>query len=175
MITELLKYFAKFPNKQGVLEAFKELHEKVDGYSEIKEFCEQLPENSVIPEIKEFAFGFSQQILKQSLQKIEELTLWVDLQKANNKTENGVSEDIIFDLVITVAVPDGDYDMMEEAVLSNKTYKILISIKNHMDQDSELTPALMNIGESVEITPLISREVLNGIGWSLILKLENPV
>ena len=54
MILELLKYFAKYPTKAGVLNLFKQGESTLSGYADLLSFVNALPANSVMPDIENY-------------------------------------------------------------------------------------------------------------------------
>lgn len=52
-LTETIKYFAKFPKKEGVLNKFKRDDDKTVGYLDLKSYITAMDQHSLIPEIED--------------------------------------------------------------------------------------------------------------------------
>jgi hypothetical protein len=70
-LNEIFTYFAKFPQKAGVLELFnRSASDLFPGYTALKTQIARLDPHSLIPGIKGFVFGIDEQSIKKRIEEI---------------------------------------------------------------------------------------------------------
>lgn len=168
-IINLLKYFARFPQKAGVLSMFANGSSDFPRYAELLSFVRELPD-AVIPGIDNFVFGQSFDHVKQRIDAITGSYLFVDYGEF---TSSRTARNSIIDsqkLAATVAIKLSDSaDIVETAIASDTTLSLLADLRKRLilDSRSEELPWLDKMSDSHEIIPFVSPE-FKSIGWTLM-------
>ena len=169
MITDLLKYFARFPRKAGVLSMFANGGSDFPQYAELSDFVRNLPE-PIIPGIENFVFGQSFDHVKQRIDNLTDSYLFVDYGEFSSVR---TARNSIIDsqkLAATVAIKLSDSaDIVETAIASDAALALLTELRKQLilDSRSEDFPWLERISDSHEIIPFVSPE-FKSIGWTLM-------
>ncbi|MBI9052463.1 MAG: hypothetical protein JEY96_01515 [Bacteroidales bacterium] len=179
LIIDILTYFAKFPNIEGVKKNFKNTNSSIPGYVELKTSIDNLPEHSLFPEIQDFVFGMDEKVVFEKIQNTKNMFLFLDYGQVNVKvdeqhdiTSNGIA------LALTVAhnYSTQNKDAMEQAVLMNQTLASLTNIITQIKLDDKenrcaLTRYFTNPSDIVPVDP---NEFFSKLGWTIFFhKKEN--
>jgi len=179
MLLDLIKYFAKYPDKAGVMLLFPRGESStVPGYSDLKAYMESLPASSVMPEIKYFVVGASLDKTEAFINNIVSMDkyLLVDYGEiTTNLNQNNVLNDS-FALAITVARRMSDStDLAEQALSMNETLDAINKIRAHIlaDQDNGVLPLGIKqlISGTHTFIPFDSPR-LQSLGWTLTFSLN---
>lgn len=175
MILQLFRYFARYPQKQGVLSMFTNGESQYAEYAELLEYVNRLSE-PLFPNIESFVFGQSYDDVKKRIDSITGSYLFIDFGEFTSTRD---SRNSIYDtqkLAVTIAlkVPD-NADTMEISIASDRTLLLLANCRKKIVEDSEqrLLPWGGEIADQQDIVPFVSPE-FKSIGWTLMLTSETP-
>lgn len=175
MILQLFKYFARYPQKQGVLSMFINGESPYAEYAELLEYVRHLPE-PLLPGIESFVFGQSYDDVKKRVDSITGSYLFIDFGEFTSTRDSRNSISDVQKLAVTVAVkiPD-NADIMEVCIASDRTLLMLATCRKKLVEDSErrLLPWEGQIVDRQDIVPFVSPE-FKSIGWTLMLTSETP-
>lgn len=175
MILQLFKYFARYPQKQGVLSMFINGESPYTEYAELLEYVNHLPD-PLLPDIGSFVFGQSYDDVKKRVDCITGSYLFIDFGEftSNRDSHNSISDVQKLAVTIAMKVPD-NADIMEVCIASDKTLFQLVSCRKKLIEDSEqkLLPWGGKITDQQDIVPFVSPE-FKSIGWTLMLTSETP-
>lgn len=172
IILDLLKYFAKFPHKDGVLDIFYNGTSQYPQYLELKEYVTMLPE-ALVPEIQSLVFGSSLESVKARVNKISGTYLFVDFGEfsCNRDIRNSIEDSQR--LAVTVAVKtSSSADITEEAIASDMSLELLNQVRGCMLADSEQRERwLEQLSSDHTIVPFEATD-LSSIGWTLMFDIS---
>jgi len=177
MILELLLYFAKFPCRDGVFDM------AINGSSEMPEYADvinkfnSLPEISITPEISSYVFGQSYDTVKARIDRLSGIYMFVDFGEFDYGNDNKNSLSCTQKIAVTIARKLSDnVDLLEQAIASDTTIKILSKIyacmfRDAQDGNSELFDRIsMN---RTQIIPFVATE-LHSLGWTIMIDMSAP-
>ena len=84
MILDLLRYFARFPKKEGVVSMFANGSSDFIQYAELLGYVKKLPE-PIMPELENLVFGQSYDYVKKRVDNITGNYLFVDLDRKSTR------------------------------------------------------------------------------------------
>lgn len=169
MILNLLKYFAQYPQKEGVISMFSNGASQSPQYSTLLEYVKNLPD-PLMPELENLVFGQSYDDVKRRVNDITGNYLFIDFGEFSSSRD---SRNSILDqqkLAATIAMKLTDSaDMVEVAIASDVALSLLASLRKKLIQDSQssATPWLDKISDNHDIMPFVSPE-FKSIGWTLM-------
>ena len=172
IILDLLKYFAKFPNKAGVLDIFHNGKSNYAQYAELKKYMESLPEG-LVPEIRSFVFGSSLESVKARVNKISGTYLFVDFGEFSCSRDIRNSIEDSQRLAVTVAMKTtNSADITEEAIASDISLELLNKVRGCMLADSEQRERwLEELSTEHTIVPFEAADLIS-IGWTLMFDIS---
>ena len=138
----VFKYFAKFPDKQGVLDRFhKVATERVAGYDDLKTYVTNLPAGLMKDNIKHFFFGLDDESLENAIKnKVDSYFLLVehgqittsDPDRANTrKTEHHLA------VTIGHKVNTKNLDFIERAIIEDNCLDLIIQLARLIEEDDD--------------------------------------
>lgn len=169
MILDLLKYFARFPKKEGVISMFANGSSDFVQYAELIGYVRNLPE-PVMPGLENLVFGQSYEYVKRRVDNITSNYLFVDFGEftSSRDTHNSILDSQKLAATIAMKVSDSA-DMVETAIASEITLSLLAELRKRLilDSRSEDLPWLDKISAGHDIIPFVSSE-FKSIGWTLM-------
>ena len=171
IIIELLKYFAKMPEREGVLDVFANGRSTEDGYRELQRFVHLLS-SPLVPGIQHFVFGQSLEAVKQRVNKVSGTYLFVDFGEFESSRDQRNSITDKQRLAVTVAKKmKNSADIIEEVLASDRCLHLLNDVRACMLADSQKHSWLKMMSDTHSIIPFESKD-LNSIGWTLMFDAE---
>lgn len=178
MILDLIKYFAKFPTKAGLLKMFVRGESSLPAYASLLAYINALPDESVMPEIENY-------VVASSLDKVKgfvsgfygvQTYLMLDYGEISSMPDERDSLQDNMRLAVTVACHlDNNADLVEDNIASDITLGIANRLRAHVMADSRnqaLGHGIKNIiGGAHQIVPFESKE-LQSVGWTIAFSLD---
>lgn len=173
-LLDLVKYFAKFPNRDGVLANFSKTTSTFSEYVALKDYITALPA-ALIPDIKHFIFSDDNDKLEERVRKIESYFMLIEWgpivitdpePSARNRTGD-------WHFAVNIAHPTDDKgkDAIEYMLLSNKTLALILQLANLIKtDDDEYCSNFRKIESETVIAPLDPYSFSGCVGWSLTFK-----
>jgi len=171
MIIEQFKYFARYPQKDGVLSMFTEGESSHSQYAELISYVQALPD-PLVPGIESFVFGQEYDDVKRRVDSITGSFLFVDFGEfASDRLRNSISDEQKMACTVALKVPDSA-DMVEMAIVSDISLGLLTEVRRQLiaDSHSEQYPWLETISDRHDIIPFISPE-FKAVGWTLMFRI----
>ena len=173
MILDLLKYFAKYPQKEGVQALFVKGSSDIPGYAELLAIFNALPTECIMPEIGYLVYGQSFDGVKDYLAKLigSPVYLLVDFGEisSNRDNRNSLQDTQKMALTVAMCMPDSP-DLIEETLASEITLQLTNKLRAHMmaDDETKTLGTWMNlIRGSHQLAPFVAKE-LKSIGWTIL-------
>lgn len=172
MILDLFKYFAQFPAQEGVLSIFLNGSSSYGQYAELKDYVESLQE-PFVPGIGNLVFGQDLADVKRRIDSLTGNYLFVDFGEfSSTQLHNSFTETQKLAVTVAEKVPDSA-DMVECAIISDKTLQLLVKVRERLliDSHSEEYPWLERISGRHDIIPFVAAD-LKSLGWTLMFESE---
>lgn len=173
MILSLLKYFAKYPQKAGVLSMFANGESILPDYVGLITYIKNLPD-PLIPELESYVFGQSHDTVKKRVDTIAGTYLFVDFGEFTSHRDARNSITDTQKLAVTVATKISDTaDMVEEAIASNITLIVLSRLRRHLISDAASGDItwMEAMSSNHDIIPFVSPE-FKSIGWTIMFDIS---
>lgn len=171
-LRDIFIYFAKYPQKAGVLELFNRVESDLyPDYAVLKAEIEALETHSLIPGIQEFVFGVNEDSVKARIVELDGTYLFIDyghIMTTEDQYDRHFDEMLIS---LTVATPYKieKLDMVEQVFMADAALEMLLQIRSLMLADSEC-PFVKHLTFPTEITPFFARELSDSTGWTIVFK-----
>lgn len=173
MILSLLKYFAQYPQKEGVLSMFANGESSQADYADLLASINNLPD-PLIPEIESYVFGQSHDTVKKRVDTISGIYLFVDFGEFSSRRDGRNSIIDTQKLAVTVATKLSESaDMVEEAIASNVTLQVLSKLRRQLMSDAETraVPWMETMSTNHDMIPFVSPE-FKSIGWTIMFDIS---
>lgn len=173
VMTNIIKYFGKFPDKAGVLKCFNRDPEKYPGYDDLKDYFTNLPAG-LIPDISDFVFGSDMNVIANRIQGFKDFFLFVEYGEINaTAPDNFQNRKTDLLLAITIAHQNNinDLDNIEDIMLTDQCLDLLLQIKNIMlDDDSETCIFEDLLQSDIKIQQLDPVRFYNNLGYVMSIR-----
>ena len=172
-LQDIFTYFAKFPQKAGVLELFnRSVSDHFPAYATLKTGITALDPHSLIPGIQDYVSGIDEQSIKKRIEEISGTYLFVDYGNIASQEDHLKRRTDEILIAITVATPlhINALDMVEQVLLADQALDYLLQIMAIMRQDSRCSPFVKQLTFPVEITPFLARELSDSTGWTMVVR-----
>jgi len=166
-LLDILKYFAKFPNKAAVLENFTQANNPIIGYTELKDYIESLPD-PLMPELTGFHFSSDEKTIREKLGGIQDYFMLLEYGPiAITPPDTIGSRDQDWSLSVIFGYPQnkaGD-DVISESIIMDKLYDLAFRLKNQMILDNKAICPLKRFAQSsINIMPAEPFHFYNNLG-----------
>lgn len=175
LITDIVKYFAKFPAKAGVLKNFEVTLGDAD-YEALRAYCTALP-NALLPEIKHFIFGTDEAALEAILKNIDSyfmLVLYEVIRSTAPDATRNRKTSQRWSIIIGHPSNTKDTDPVQEIQIMDKCLSLiqsLIALIQH--DDAETCGNLRFFDSEINIVPLPKWMLYNCHAWELSFQKTN--
>lgn len=171
-LRDIFLYFAKFPEKSGVLELFNRSESDLyPDYAVLKAEIENLAIHSLVPGIKEYVFGVNEDSVKARIKELDGTYLFVDYGHIMTTEDNydRHTDDMLISLTLATPYKIEKLDMVEQVFMADAALEMLLRIRTQMMADSEC-PFVKHLTFPTEITPFFARELSDSTGWTMVFK-----
>lgn len=174
MILKLFEYFARFPERAGVISAFANGKSELPFYTSLLDYVKGLPAEGEIPDIKSYVFGADMDTVKRRVDSITGTYLFIDFGEidSNRDDKNSIKDSLRMAATVAAKISDQS-DIIERAIISDITLSLMNVLRARIYADSgrDSTPWLQELSFKHSIVPFISPE-LQSVGWSIIFNSE---
>lgn len=169
MILELLKYYAKFPKREGVLNMFASGRSDMPEYEAVKKDIEALTEHSLLS-IEGMILAANFDAMKSELDRTKaDSVLMIDWGEITSQKEKLTLVDS-WKIAVTVMYKLGKKDdLVEQAILYDRAMRTISDIRDIMRKDKERVTWMKEIGDTSTASPFCSPE-FGMVGWTLIFE-----
>lgn len=172
MILDVFKYYAQFPKLEGVKEIFANGEGASPLYAQLKEYMDNMPVHSRIPEIDGYVFGQSYDDVKAHIGKLTGSYLFVDFGSvlSNRDQRNSIQE--TFELAVTIAskIPAAT-DLVEIAITTDRLLRLTNKLRAFQINDRAKHPWMKELSNKHSIIPFVAPE-FSSIGWTITFARE---
>lgn len=172
-ILNVLKYFAKFPHRDGVLKNFIKTEEIFPGYTELKSEIQAMPE-ALMPSLTDYIFTDDEKELGKFVRNIKSYFMLIEYGPITidepNENYNRIGD---WHLAVNIAHPtDGrNYDPIEKMMLRNECLNKVIKLAQFIAaEDTEACSGCDFLKSQVVISPIEPYLFHQCTGWSLTFK-----
>lgn len=174
-VIDVIKYFAKFPEKEGVIKNFL----RSDGgevYNELKQYVTDLPD-PLMPLLKDFVVSSREEEVAERIKNIDNYFLFLEYGPIIAAVPNVVRlRKIDFSLSVHVCYHDNskNVDWMEEAIIMDNCLEMAFALARQMiADDNEICPQTRFVESSLSFAPVEPALLYQSVGWSLSFKKSN--
>jgi hypothetical protein len=170
-LIEIVKYFAQFPDRAGVLKNFSKSNSIFSEYLELKNYIDALPA-AQMPAIKDFIFTDSDEELSDRIKNIKSYFMLIEWGPivVNDPEPSARNRYGNWHFAVNIAHPTNDkgFDKMEYMILSSKTLEYLMQLCNLITaNDEEICDGRRYMESAINIAPIDPYLFSGCIGWSL--------
>lgn len=168
LITQLMLYFAKFPQREGVLKIFNKGSSNIAGYSDLRRSVNQLAVHSLLP-IDDYVFGANLNAVRTRVTSIHSNYLFVDFGDIDFDRDRFSRESDTMSLAVSVGTKLKDFssDLVEQALAFDHNLVLLNAIRTQMKEDQKTHPWLKDIEVGHTFVPLVAEQLFS-VGWTMI-------
>lgn len=178
MILDLIKYFARYPSKAGVLKIFVRGESALPEYASLLNYIKTLPEQSLMPEIENYVVASSLDKVKGYVSNFRGVKtfLMLDYGEISSVPDSRDSMQDNMGLAITVACHlDNNADLVEDNIASDITLAIANRLRAQVMVDSRNQALGHGIKDIIagahKIMPFESKE-LQSVGWTIAFSMN---
>lgn len=172
ILLDVFKYFAKFPLRKAVQDAFASGKSSFSGYDPIKAYVEEMSEHSIFPSITGFIIGADEESVLKQLNSVNGTFMFFDYGEigASKDARNCIQNSWV--LAITIANKlSTDCDIIEFALNSDLMLSFIRDILVKIELDQKEKPWLKELSNSYQLVPFNVKE-RNSHGWTLVFTRE---
>lgn len=177
-VIEVLKYFAKFPDKQAVLDNFVSKRTDSPTYQYLTDYINNLP-NGLLSDLKGFVFSSQENELKDRIRNMDNYFMFVEYGSIKGDGPDKVNiRKVNFDLAIYVCFHSDkrNRDDIERAIEMDNCLNMLLQVINQMIADGKETcPHQRFLQSSLTIAPVEPYMLYQAYGWCLSVAKSNDV
>lgn len=164
-------YFARFPQKEGVLGMFTNGRSDLPEYAEWMQEINAMPDVPLCPDIKNYIFGVDENTVTSRITAFSDCFLFVDYGQIENELDRINNRRESFLIAFTVAFPssNSNNDLPERAIKANRALSLLCDIRRIMIAEEKCTPWLKNFQADHIITPWLSTD-MPSYGWTAVIR-----
>jgi hypothetical protein len=172
LLKDTFVYFAKFPDRTGVLRSFNRETSTYTGYDAFKAEINALTVHSLIPGILDYIFGIDEATVLKKINEVKGRYMFIDYGAVTISRDNVNRQYHEFQLAVTVAEPidTESIDFAEEVLLGDEMLANIKVIRDRMLADQREIPWLKDLTFPNEITPVFMRELNNSVGWTMMFR-----
>lgn len=175
-IIDVIKYFAKFPNKQGVLKNFKRATGAIEGYNDLMTYISALPP-ALMPEITELVISTDEKAVGERIRNIDNYFMFLEYgQLQGDYPDRMRIRKVSFNLAVYVCYHDNSrgIDSMEEAIIMDSCLQKVFQLAKLMIADDNEILIHTRFAESVlNFSPVEPSLMYGSIGWGMTFKKAN--
>lgn len=171
-ILDVIKYFAKFPDRAGVLENFRRSAGSTE-YNELKQYITDLPD-PLMPLLKDFVVSIQEEEVAERIKSIDDYFLFLEYGPMIAGAPDIVRlRPIDFSLSVHICYHGNqrNMDWMEEAIVMDNCLAMAFQMAKQMIADDKLIcPQNRFVESSINFAPIEPAFLYQSIGWSVSFK-----
>ncbi len=174
-IIDIVKYFARYPKREGVLKNFKRASGS-DEYNGLKTFIADLPD-PLMPDISELIFSSDAEEVMNRIQNIDNYFMFIEYGSMTARYPDKVRiRKIDFSLALYICYHGNtrNMDSMDEAIIMDKCLQHCFNIAAKMiADDNEICPHQRFAESDINFSPVEPASMFSSIGWGITFKKAN--
>lgn len=174
-VIDVVKYFAKFPNRNGVLKNFKRKSGSAE-YNELRDYITALPV-PVMPELCELVFSSDAEEVMDRIENIDNYFMFVEYGSITARHPDQVRiRKIDFSLAVYICYHGNDRNMdsMGEAIIMDNCLQKCFDIAAQMiSDDNQICPHERFAESAISFSPIEPASMFGSIGWGITFKKAN--
>ncbi len=172
LIKDIFMFFARFPQKAGVLEMFTNGRSDLPEYTQWMQEVNNLPDDPLLGDIKHYVMGVDPENVVSRISTFSDCFLFVDYGQIENEIDRVNNRRESWIIAITIAYPsrDSNNDLVERAIKSDRALDLLCRLRHILIQEEKCIPWLKNFQADHIITPWVSDDMASSYGWTVIIR-----
>ena len=174
-LINIIKYFAKFPDKQGVLEHFTKTSSDISGYSDLKDYVTNL-DPGLMSDIKYFLFGINDERLSEKIRDLDDFFMLIEYGVISASSEDRANtRDTTFDLSVIIGHPTDRKadDFFEWLILDDQCLDLILDLKELIQDDDDAEAICGNeefLDSNIIIAPIEPALIHDCVAWTMSFK-----
>ncbi len=169
IIIDLIKYFSKFPLKDGVLKLFSRNEDTGSAeYEALRDYVIALPAG-LIPDLEALIVSTDENDIKELVRSQNGYFLLLEyFQFSTSAPDKTYSRDTKFSLSLSVLHKQdkSGTDLIDEALVMNQCLNYILELEGLiLDDDSDLCAWLRYLDSGIQITPVEPHFAWQNMGW----------
>jgi uncharacterized protein with NAD-binding domain and iron-sulfur cluster len=176
IITDLFRYFAKFPLKQGMIKNFANGASSFSEWLTLKAEMDSLVTHSIIPQLTDFIFGFDSSITAERVKNIKSHFLYVEygIMDLNRNQFEVFNNQINIKIAVGHPFSHKNKDSIEEVILQDRNLNYLLQIISYInDEDIDRCSIKRYLSYPVKFVPFDPITMYENIGWFAVFNSNN--
>ena len=173
IISDAIKYFARFPLKEGVIANFKGSALNDANYNALQTDINNLDPHSLIPDIKHFIAGQSEKKVFEIIKQVEGwFMLFEHSVLAISAPDNLQIRKTDMQFTVTIGFPlnKRGEDSFSEAIISDTGLALMFNLISLIKADDKLTCSQNRwLNNQIQLAPIEPDFLAGAIGWELQL------
>ncbi|MDR3140624.1 MAG: hypothetical protein LBU37_02685 [Tannerellaceae bacterium] len=175
LLMEVFLFYARFPDREGILPLFNRGKSDLDGYSALLHKIEAMKEHSLLGDLSQYVFGPNFEAVSARVNNIPsgKYYLFVDYGEIDCETDNRNRMRDFSRLAVTVACRLKEFsgDLVEQLIVSDHCLSLLATIRNDMLRGEREVYWLKTLSAAHTLAPFLARE-LSSAGWTMLFTRE---
>lgn len=178
LVNDLVRYCAKFPPRDRVLNTFVRSIGTIEGYESLRQYVADLPSDGLIPGLNDFVLAnFNETKLGDKIRSVKGYFMMLEygIMRATSPGEEGARQIELMTSVHFGKIANiRDMDGIEEALIMDKCQENAILFIQAMQTDDAFICAhkRMSVG-SMTLVPIDPALLYGAIGWSLTFDIND--
>ena len=172
-LIEVIKYFGKFPTKEGVLKGFKRDDDKTPGYLDLKSYFTTMDPHSLVPEIDDFFVFANDKDLGDNIKSVSGWFMLLEPAGIQAQVLDDVrNRDALFTIQITIAkgINQRASDQFGEFVQQDKGLELMKRMQSIMQADDRNLCANKRwLDNAYQINPIEPYLLFQCKGWEMTI------
>jgi hypothetical protein len=169
----IIKYFAKYPLKAGVIKNFKRTDNKVTGYTDLLAYFTALDPHSLLPDITDYVISSDESELADKIKNIDGWFLMVEPGGiSGGELNNARVRDSKYIIQVTIGhhKDERSSDDIVSALISDKGLSLANQLITYLKaDDKDLCPYSRWCDNPFQLDPIEPYLLYQSIGWQLTL------
>lgn len=178
ILLNIIKYFSKFPDRDGVLKNFKRSTGTLEGYDSLKSYITALGE-PLLSDIKDFVVSSREEVIAERIRSASSYFMLLEYAGViSSPADKAYVRESAINLSVIIAHPGNKpgLDIIDEAIIMDKALYLAVQVAKQMDLDNQdLCGNKRYLPGTVSITPIEPVMLYNCIGWSVTFSKNEPL
>jgi hypothetical protein len=178
-LLDAIKYFAKFPAREGVMKCFSNPENDIEGYAELQSYISSIEGSGIFPEITDFIVSMNEEAIAKRIKSIEGYFMYFEyanIQGTQLDQYRKRETDFKLAIIIGAHYNSRNIDNMVEAIISDKCLSLSLAIAKQMKQDDAIVCGAKRLLDGAfNLAPIPSYMLYQSIGWELSFSKRNNI
>lgn len=175
-LIDTIKYFAKFPSRDGVIKCFSNPVPDPE-YLSLQNYISNLEGNGLIPDIEDFIVSSDEKAIAEKIKNIEGYFMYLEyagIQSTAPDQMRNRNTDSTFAIIVAHHNNSRNTDNMYEAIIMDKCLAYIKQMWEYMKaDDAEVCGNKRLTDSAISIQPIPAVLLYQSYGWELAIRKTN--